>query len=710
VKSRLGTARRIRSASRPALLACAILILGIDRAWAAAGEFDPTFGTGGFWSEKLAPTANESARAAALQDDGRILVVGGHTPIHPGYLALLRFGVDGRLDPSFAEGGKALLRLGDGGRFGGAVAVQPGGDILVATLSSSSGEPRQFLVARYDPDGTLDASFSKVGILATGVSGTFATSRSLAVQADGKFLLAGYIGSKRGDDFTISRYEWDGTIDTSFGASGKVVTDIAHGNDRATSVVIQSDGKILVAGDVEIGDNTHFGVARYNEDGTLDESFAGTGAVVTEFGDVRRSYRQQSLALQPDGRIIATAVPSAGRPSTMVRYHPNGSVDTSFGEAGFAPIELHSATTTIQPDGRILLGGGTLNGNLWLYRYEPDGAPDPSFGVNGRIRGYDLGGWVGTFSWAAEVLVQGDGRIVVTGANEVGFYNFLVFRLKGGPVCGNGFLDDGEQCDDGNTDDRDCCTATCSSKPAGTPCSDGDVCSGEESCDGGGTCEPGEPLVCGDGDACTRDSCDPAEGCRNDPAPALCSHTWTHGSLLAREDLPGRERLVVKLFDGPALTQSDLGMPTDPAGTSYAVCVYDDAARLAGRLEIGGGDGDCQGDRCWAPIGRIGYSYENVAGGADGVRRLKLVGGGDGSSKIFLHAANDSFAGKNGLPLGIATFLAGSRFSTVQIHRSDAETPACFSAELPTVRDGAGSFRAAQWTASGWPAPTRSTP
>jgi polyhydroxybutyrate depolymerase len=267
--------------------------------------------------------------------------------------------------------------------------------------------------------------------------------------------------------------------------------------------------------------------------------------------------------------------------------------------------------------------------------------------------------------------------------------------------CGDGALrpDCGEQCDDGNLADGDCCSSTCQAEPSASDCSDADLCDGSESCDGAGTCQAGTPLVCDDGDACTRDSCAPSSGCEADDAPATsCADAWEKGSLLVKESRPGKEKLVAKLVKGPALAQSDLGNPLSSGGTGYTLCVYDDQGALVGRSEVDRAGATCAGSDCWSAIGGAppagrGYLYKDASASADGITQLKLLGGPAGSSQILVKGGNDAANGETSLPTGMAAALSASTSATLQLFASDA--PTCFSITLGDVkRQDATLFKA----------------
>ena len=196
-------------------------------------------------------------------------------------------------DTSFSSDGKVTTDLGfiaiDIGR---SVALQSNGKIIVA--GDSNGD---FALVRYNTDGSLDTSFSTDGKVTTGFGLlTIDIGYSLAIQADGKILVAGTDGT----DFALARYNSDGSLDTSFSSDGKVTTDLGFiAVDIGYSIAVQADGKIVVAG-VSNGD---FALVRYNSDGSLDTSFSSDGKVTTDFGllTIDTIY---SLVVQADGKIL----------------------------------------------------------------------------------------------------------------------------------------------------------------------------------------------------------------------------------------------------------------------------------------------------------------------------------------------------------------------------------------------------------------------
>src|SRR5437870_871368 len=187
----------------------------------------------------------------------------------------------GDLDPSFGTGGRVLTDFG-GGDGARALALQADGRIVVAGSSSAGGFALDFARARDNSDGSLDPSFGTGGRVLTDFGGDD-EARALALHADRKVVVAGCSDAGGRPDFALARYNDDGSHDSSFGTGGKVLTDFG-GDDEASALVFQSDGKIVVAGFSDAGGFALAALARYNPNGTLDASFGSGGRVLTDSG------------------------------------------------------------------------------------------------------------------------------------------------------------------------------------------------------------------------------------------------------------------------------------------------------------------------------------------------------------------------------------------------------------------------------------------
>ncbi|MCA1624576.1 MAG: FG-GAP-like repeat-containing protein [Acidobacteria bacterium] len=310
----------------------------------ADGSLDASFGTGGGVTTSVAHQTNASS--LAIQTDGRIVVAGAACGASGGCdFTVVRYTVTGALDTSFDGDGKAVIDFGNNTDWAHDVAVQPDSKIVLAGLTVSSAGTRLAL-ARLNSSGSLDSSFDNDGRLVLGVN---SAASAVVIQTDGKIIAAGRIGNS-----ALVRFHADGSLDSSFDSDGIVITSEA---DNYKEVTLQSDGKIVAVSQA----NSSFAVARYNSNGSLDTSFGGNGIVITSFGEKASAY---SLAIQSNGKIIAGG--SSGDNFALVRYNPNGSLDTSFGTGGKVTTDFGRRDDyygaafglAIQPDGKIVAAGG----------------------------------------------------------------------------------------------------------------------------------------------------------------------------------------------------------------------------------------------------------------------------------------------------------------------------------------------------------------
>src|SRR5262249_3125586 len=250
--------------------------------------------------------------------------------------------------------------------------------------------------------GAIDIGFGNGGKVATDFSGNLDVAYAIAVQPDGKILAAGETRTSddfNTADFALARYNANGSLDSSFGSGGKVRTDFFGQYDGAFALAIQPDGKIISAGTTSVnaapGFFFDFALVRYNADGTLDTSFGSGGKVTTNFFGFNDSLGD--LALLPNGKIIA--VGTAGTPGfrgelAIARYDANGSLDSTFGIGGKTTTAYvfkdEASTVAIQPDGRIVVAGGSFVADstpvseFFVGRYDANGTLDTSFGTGGK--------------------------------------------------------------------------------------------------------------------------------------------------------------------------------------------------------------------------------------------------------------------------------------------------------------------------------------
>jgi len=363
-------------------------------------------------------------------------------------MAMSANGAPADLDVTFNGTGVATLEIGSGNAFGRTVATQQDGKILVGGYSSN-GSNFDFTVIRFNQDGSLDNTFGTNGIVVTPVGTGDEYGLCIAIQADGKILLAGYSGNSGNEDIALVRYNVNGTLDTSFDSDGKVLTPIGAGTDAAWSLTIQQDGKILLGGWSNDGSQDNFALVRYNTDGSLDANFDGDGKVVTPVGSGGSSGR--GVAVQSDGKIVLAGIASNGGNAdfAVVRYNNNGSLDTGFANNGKAITAVGNSTdyaysVAIQADGKIVVAGYSYSGSnadFAIVRYNPNGTIDTGFDGDGKVIASIGSG----NDYALKVAVQTDGKLVVVGSAAIGSSSDIaVVRLNPDGSFDSTFSDDGK--------------------------------------------------------------------------------------------------------------------------------------------------------------------------------------------------------------------------------------------------------------------------
>ncbi len=399
------------------------------------GALDAGFGNSG---NAITPLDGGSARgySVAVQNDGKIVVAGSCDTGAKLEFALARYSASGELDPAFGTLGVVKTDFGVGKSEAYSVALQRDGKIVAAGYLWN-GFNYFLAVARYQTDGTLDTSFGGDGMVSSAVGTQTDVGQCVLVQADGRIVVGGrsYNGTK--NDFALVRYQSDGRLDASFGSGGKLTTSLGSYDDEIRGVAIQADGKIVVAGSSRKASGDDIAVARYHGNGTLDTEFGVGGKVVTSVGSLRDSG--QGLVLQSDGKIVVGGFTFNGSDTdfALLRYRADGTLDTAFGNDGrvVTPIGKYGdfgLGLALQSDDRIVLAGYSVgNGNydFALVRYLADGKLDPTFGNGGKLatmvgKGNDVG---------TCVSMQADGKIVVAGYSEdtSGRAGFALVRYLG---------------------------------------------------------------------------------------------------------------------------------------------------------------------------------------------------------------------------------------------------------------------------------------
>ncbi len=355
------------------------------------GSLDTTFGGGNGYVITEVGTSSDEAQDIRILANGKILVQGYAINGGSNDIAFVQYNSDGSLDTSFGGGtGKVMSGIA-GDDTGYSMDIQSDGKIVVGGVSGND-----FLVARFNSDGTLDGSFGTAGRVTTDFAGNSDTGQAIAIQADGKILLAGRaFQSGTFTDFAVARYNSNGSLDTSFNGTGRVTVDFGSSTDQAYGLAIQSDGKIVVNGFTNAAGTTDNGVIRLTASGALDTTFNTTGRVITSIGS--GSDFAFDLKIQSDGKILSSGYASAsGNDFTVVRYNTDGSLDTSYGSGGIALTNFNATTDDrgakmfLQADGRVILAGCTTQSgtyDLALARYNADGTADLTFNASNTLGG-----------------------------------------------------------------------------------------------------------------------------------------------------------------------------------------------------------------------------------------------------------------------------------------------------------------------------------
>jgi uncharacterized delta-60 repeat protein len=352
-------------------------------------------------------------------------------------IATLRFNSAGVRDTTFAGGkGIAITDFETGlNDYALATALQPDGSIVVAGASGKtqpSGAQLLIAVARYNSNGTPDTTFGTGGgAVRTTIGTDHAEGDALALQADGKIVVAATIFSSTfsGKGIALLRYNGtDGTLDTGFNGTGIVTTTIGTGFDTAAAaVVVQSDQKIVVAGHANMTNGqTNTILLRYNTNGMPDATFGTNGLITTPLSDDSMAL---GMVLQSDGKIVVTGSLGAGSnplDTIVLRYNSDGTLDSGFGSGGVARFDVggndFGNAVALQTDGNIVVTGHARvdffsdTSDIAVLRIKgTDGTLDTSFGSGGTVI-VNLGAFDNAFS----VVLQTDGKIVVSGNSGSG--------------------------------------------------------------------------------------------------------------------------------------------------------------------------------------------------------------------------------------------------------------------------------------------------
>lgn len=384
---------------------------------------DPSFGSGGRATTAVS-SGEDAAFAVAIQNDGKI-VTAGFAMAYMDF-ALVRYNADGSLDMAFGVGGIVRTDFNGGSDSASAILIQPDGKIIAAgeAITPPSINPH-FAMARYNTDGSLDATFGSGGKVVFNASLTGDHIAALALQSDGRILAAGYADNPAlppsdASDFAIARFMTNGNVDVTFGVAGITTVDFIGKNDFANALIIQPDGTILVAGAMTSPYLQKIGLVRLTAAGMLDPGFGTGGKVVATFqGTSDSAY---AILRQADGKFIVGGHSYASRYFGLARFNSDGTYDNTFANGGkrwdyLLGTYKDMRSIAFGPDGKITAFGWALNistgYDLLIARYTANGQLDTSFGAQG-VSKYDFGY---THEQAYALALQRDSKMILAGSS-----------------------------------------------------------------------------------------------------------------------------------------------------------------------------------------------------------------------------------------------------------------------------------------------------
>lgn len=396
----------------------------------APGDLDPSFGVNGKVINYLNTQFGSIHNAIVVQPDGKFITAG----YIASNASIIRYNQNGTIDSSFGNNGIVTTNYGGLSASANDVTLQPDGKIILAGQTSFLDSRRiDFALARFNINGSLDTSFGNNGYTTVDFAGdTYSPNdsiKSIKILPDGKLIVAGNAGFTQSQRIGLVKYNADGSIDQSFGNNGKINT-LVGSSVGVGSLIIQNDGKLIVAGGsyaYQSGTDNDFTVVRFNSDGSLDQSFGFNGKVVTDFfngGD-----DATDLIIQDDNKIVVTGVAQLSNNEinfALIRYNASGSIDTNFGTNGkvttsFNTIGSNATALIIQPDGKLVAAGdveisGSGDRHFAIARYEQSGDLDLTFGSNGKVT-TNLSDHP-TQNLAKDILIDINKKFIVVGSNS----------------------------------------------------------------------------------------------------------------------------------------------------------------------------------------------------------------------------------------------------------------------------------------------------
>ncbi len=403
-----------------------------------SGVLDTSFGNDGFVTTVISGTYN-AANSTVVQPDGKIIVVGqaGEPATYKATAA--RYNTDGSLDTSFGNAGKLLIPIGNAKSYATDVALQADGKIIIAGYTFDN-IITQGAILRLNEDGSFDTSFGNQGTVKI-TTAERNLPESILILEDGKIL----IGGDNDESFSVLKLNNDGAFDLSFGVDGWAIAEF----DRMSyikEIALQADGKIVVGGfTINNNNNYEMAAARFNVDGSIDSSFGSSGKLNFNVGNGNDFV--EGVVVQSDGKIVLGGHKwiqnnEQRHDFAMVRLNTDGSRDTSYGTNGVATAQIvdganYSRDIILQEDQKILLAGFTVKTGEYkfaLLRFDVDGSLDSSFGQNGN--GMVSQDFDGRESYGEKLALQPDNKIIMIGKsyNSSEVSEMVIMRFENGTL------------------------------------------------------------------------------------------------------------------------------------------------------------------------------------------------------------------------------------------------------------------------------------
>jgi uncharacterized delta-60 repeat protein len=414
-----------------------------------AGMLDTDFNTTGYFSYDFGN--NDIIQDVMVQEDQKIVCTG--IRLSSGFtseLVVMRLNPDGTLDNSFSDDG--IFTFVDGPEAYGVECAQTAdGKLIVAGIHYASDYTADFLALRLNADGTLDTTFGTDGFTLVDFDGVDQFTQALTLQDDGSIIISGTSIDTETLDYhnapTIIRLSPDGVFDTSFGSDGVVQIPTLFIDNELTSIKVQPDGKIIAAGHYQdtFDGTTDFDILliRTNANGNLDSDFGNNGVVIQPIdAGIDDCF---GMDFDADGNIytagFTTVAFTLDLNMALLKFLPDGTLDTTFGTDGLVTDSTDPITyandLVVQSDNKIVLAGGY--GSIFstqdfvLWRYLPTGEPDLSFGTNGSV----LSDFTNQTQDINGMALQADGKIIAAGKGDfTGNRDFLVARYTNDIVSG----------------------------------------------------------------------------------------------------------------------------------------------------------------------------------------------------------------------------------------------------------------------------------